>query len=416
MFSLDRWHEILDTLWRNKLRTALTAFSMAWGIFMLVVLLGLGNALQAGVQSRFADDATNSIWMFGGQTTKPHEGLPVGRRVVFENKDVATVAAMDGVGHITGRFWNRGGGPWGGGDFPVRYGAKVSSFDTRAVHPGHLYLEKTIIVAGRWLNDGDVAEQRKVAVVGKPVAAFLFGGDDPMGKWIEVGHVMFQVVGVFDDEGGESELKKIYVPITAAQLAWNGAERVNQIMFTVGDATVDESKALADEVKAKLAEAHDFAADDPQAVRVRNNVENFESFQKIFRMIRYFVWAMGIAALLAGIVGVSNIMMIVVRERTKEIGVRKALGATPSNIVTSIVQEAVFLTAIAGYLGLVAGVGALSLLETVLPPNDAFGAPRVDLGVALWATAILVVAGAFAGFFPARTAAKVNPIVALRDE
>ena len=409
MFSLDRWQEILDTLLRNKLRTALTAFSMAWGIFMLVVLLGLGNGLQTGVQQGFADDATNSLWMFAGQTSVPAKGLPVGRRLQFRNADVETIDQFDQVEHITGRF------RWGQ-DVMVRVGAKAQPFETRAVHPGHLYLEKTLMVAGRYLNERDLASRAKVVVIGKPVARFFFGEDGAIGQWIDINRIPFQVVGVFDDVGGEEEQNRLYIPITTAQLAFNGQDKVAMIMFTVGDASVDEAKALEQQAREVLAEAHDFAPGDPQAVRVRNNVENFQNFQQIFSMINLVMGLMGVLAIVAGIIGVSNIMMIVVRERTKEIGVRKALGATPGNIVGSIVQEAVFLTAAAGYLGMVAGVGLLALLESVLPPNEMFAEPRVDLQFAIGATVLLMIAGALAGLFPALAAARVNPIVALRDE
>ncbi len=415
MFSLDRWQEIFETLWRNKLRTALTAFSMAWGIFMLVVLLGLGNGMQTGVESGFADDATNSVWMFGGQTSKPAKGLPVGRRVVFANPDVDKIDAFPEVDHITGRFGIRGGGPFGG-ESMVRAGPKAQAFDVRAVHPGHLYLERTEMKAGRYLNDEDIAHRRKVAVVGIPVATFLFGTTDVIGRWIEINRVPFAIVGVFDDAGGEGEQKKVYLPITTAQAAFNGADRVNMIMFTVGDAGVEESKEIADRAVAHLAEAHHFAPADKQAVRVRNNVENFAQFQQMFTMIAVFVMLMAACTIVAGVIGVSNIMMIVVRERTKEIGVRKALGATPAAIIGSIVQEAIFLTAVAGLAGLVAGVALLTAIGAMVPPGEMFGTPRIDLDVALYATAILIGAGALAGFFPARAAAKVNPIVALRDE
>jgi putative ABC transport system permease protein len=408
--NLDRWREIWDTLVQNKLRTVLTMIAMSWGIFMLVALLGLGRGLQKGVTSGFADDAINSIWVFGGQASIPHDGMPVGRRIVFHNRDVATLDADPGVEHLTGRFHIQGG------ELRVRVGAKVSSFDVRAVHPGHLYLEKTIIVLGRFLNDRDIQQRRKVAVVGIPVAEFLFGRRDVVGEWIEVNRVSFQVVGVFDDEGGEGELRKVYVPISTAQAAWSGGDRVNMIMFTVGEATLDESQPIAERVKGKLAESHSFAPHDPQAARVRNNVEQYEKFMRIFAMIDLFIWLMGVCTIVAGVVGVSNIMMIIVRERTKEIGIRKALGATPWNIISTIIPEAVVLTAVAGYLGLVAGVAFLELMGRVIPKNEMFGTPEVDLRVALAATAVLVIAGAVAGFFPARAAARVNPIVALRDE
>jgi putative ABC transport system permease protein len=415
MFNFDRWREILDTLWRSKLRSALTAFSMAWGIFMLVVLLGLGNGLQNGVQREFADDATNSVWIRAGATSIPHEGLPTGRRVVFANGDIDAVNATEGVDKVTGRFYI------GGNRFQsavrLRVGDIVRSYDVRSVHPDHLYLERTIMVAGRFLNDEDIRERRKVLVIGEPVARWMFEGEDPIGRWIEVNRVSFRVIGVFTDAGEEDETEMVYIPITTAQAAFNGADRVNQLMFTVDpSASVAEAKALEKVVVGQLAEAHDFSPHDQQAVWVRNNVENFEKFMQIFTMISIFVSVMAGCTLLAGIIGISNIMMIVVRERTREIGVRKALGATPANIVTSIVQEAVFLTAAAGYLGLVAGVGVLALLDSVIPPSGSFANPQVSLDIALIATGVLITAGALAGLFPALAAARVNPIEALREE
>jgi putative ABC transport system permease protein len=408
---IDHAREIWDTIAANKLRTVLTMIAMSWGIFMLVVLLGLGNGLQHGVETGFADDAVNSIWIFGGQTSVAHEGMPIGRRVYFDLRDVERTARTPGVQAYTGRFRAPGG------DQQVRVGKKVSAFDVRAVHPGHQVLEKTIIVLGRFLNDTDLEKRRKVCLVGIPVAEFLFGRRDVVGEWIEIGGVAFQVVGVFDDEGGEAELRKLYVPITTAQAAWTGGDRVHQIMFTVDPAaSVAEATAVADTVKAELAERHHLDADDKQAVRVRNNVENFERFQRIFRMFDLFVWLMGGATIVAGVVGVSNIMMIIVRERTKEIGIRKALGATPLHVVSTILQEAVVLTAAAGYFGLVGGVALLEVIAKLVPKNEMFHHPEVNLSIALAATAVLIGAGALAGFFPARAAARVNPIVALRDE
>jgi putative ABC transport system permease protein len=414
MFNLDRWREILDTLWRSKLRSLLTAFSVAWGIFMLVFLLGMGNGLQNGVQQEFADDATNSVWMFAGRTAVAHDGMPIGRRIVFANRDVTAIDRLSGVDKITGRFIIGNGRT-----APVltRVGNKVAPYDVRSVHPDHLYLENTIMVTGRFLNEVDIQDKRKVCAIGEPVARFLFGTtDDIVGRWIEINRIPFQVVGLFTDDGGEGEREKIYIPITTSQTAFSGADHVHQTMFTLNpDVTVAESKRVARAALESLAAAHHFSPDDTQAVRVRNNAEQFENFLQIFLGIRVFVVFMGICSLVAGVIGVSNIMMIVVRERTREIGVRKALGATPSHIVTSIVQESVFITTLAGYLGLVAGIGALALIDNLLPATDMFAHPEVDMTVALGATLLLVIAGALAGLFPARAAARVNPIQALRD-
>jgi putative ABC transport system permease protein len=415
MFNLDRWREILDTLWRSKLRSLLTAFSVAWGIFMLVFLLGMGTGLQNGVQQEFSDDATNSVWMFSGRTSIAHDGMPIGRRIVFTNRDVAAIDRLNGVDKITGRFHIGAGG---GAPVQSRVGAKVGPYDVRSVHPDHLYLENTIMVAGRFLNEVDIKEKRKVCAIGEPVARFLFDTTaDVIGRWIEINRIPFQVVGVFTDKGGEGEREKIYIPITTSQTAFNGADQVHMTMFTMDPGvTVAESKRLARAAAESIAAAHHFSPEDTQAVRVRNNVEQYENFLQIFLGIRVFVVFMGICSLVAGVIGVSNIMMIVVRERTREIGVRKALGATPSHIVMSIVQESVFITTIAGYLGLVGGIGALALIDNLLPPTEMFAHPEVDLTVALGATVLLVIAGALAGLFPARSAARVNPIKALRDE
>ncbi len=416
MFSIDRWQEVLSTLGRAKLRSALTALAVAWGIFMLVVLLGLGRGLRHGAETSFADDAANSVWVFGGSTSQPFGGLPVGRRVIFTNTDYTALRGLDGVEHLTGRFFPGAAGRPFSGDRPVRVGARTQTFDVRAVHPDHLYLEKTLISAGRYINDADLVERRKVAVVGVPVAEFFWRTTDVIGRSLEIGGVSFDVVGVFDDKGGDDgELKMVYVPVTTAQLAWNGGERLNALLFTVGDKGVDETRELLDEVKTKLAERQRFSPTDPQAIRVRNNLEQYESFQQIFRIIEWFITFMGSCTLFAGIIGVSNIMMIAVKERTKEIGIRKALGAPPWSIVGTILQESVFLTAAAGYLGLVAGVGLLTLIAKVVPTNEFFGSPQIDLSIAIYANVVLITAGALAGFFPARAAARVSPIVAMRD-
>lgn len=414
MFSLDRWQEVLQTLARAKLRSALTALAVAWGIFMLVVLLGVGRGLRAGSESRFADDATNSVTIFGGTMSQPYQGMPVGRRLQFVNGDYDTLRRLPGIEHLTGRFFPGGGRPFAG-ERSARVGAKTQAFDTRAVHPDHLYLEKTIVSAGRFINDTDVEERRKVAVVGKPVAEFFWGHTDVIGRSVLISGVAFDVVGVFTDAGGGDEERMIYVPVTTAQLAWNGADRLNALLFTVGDKGPDETRELIDDIKLRLSERLRFNPDDPQAIRVRNNLEQYAAFQRVFALIELFVTFMGASALLAGIIGVANIMLITVKERTKEIGIRKALGAPPRSIVGAIMQESVFLTAAAGYVGLVLGVATLTLLGKLVAGSGVMGEPRVDLAVALWANVVLIVSGAVAGFFPAYRAAKISAVEAMRD-
>jgi putative ABC transport system permease protein len=410
MFDIDTWQEILDTVRKNKLRTFLTAFSVAWGILILVVLLGSGQGLVHGVEYGFRDDAVNSIWMRSGQTSIPYQGLRPGRNVQFTNDDYDMIKEeIPAVDHITSRFFIRG-------NLTVAYRGQTSSYNVRSVHPDHQVLENTIVTSGRFINPLDIADCRKVATIGDRVRDQLFKGKDPIGEYIEVNGVPFRVVGVFTDEGSEGEQETIYLPISTAQRAFSGANRVAMIMMTVGDASVDESKAISEDLRQRIAERHNFDPADQRAVFISNAVEDFQRFVNLMKGIRIFVWVIGIGTLLAGVVGVSNIMMIAVKERTKEIGVRKALGATPWSIMRLVLQEAVMVTSVAGYFGLVAGVGVLQLMSKNLKESDFFRNPAVDLGVALSATALLVIAGGIAGMFPARRAAAIRPVEALRDE
>jgi putative ABC transport system permease protein len=410
MPTLDTWLEIWETVRKNRLRTFLTGLAVAWGIFMLVVLMGAGSGLQHGAEHQFRDDAVNSIWIHSGKTSIPWDGQPVGRPIELDNADHDAIARqVQGVEHQTSRYnlWN---------NHPVVYGNKTSSFDVRSVHPDHRYLEKTEIVAGRYVDDLDLRERRKVAVIGVGVAAFLFGDEPPLGKVIKIGGVAFTVVGVFTDAGNEGEQKLIVIPITTAQRAFGGRDAVHTIMFTVGDATPEASKAIERQARALLAGRHDFAPDDEKALRVRNNLEEFQQISDIFLGIRFIVWLVGIGTILAGVVGVSNIMLITVRERTREFGIRKALGATPASIIAMVVLEAIVLTSVAGYFGLLAGIGLVELLGRNMPPGAFFRDPTIDVAAALQAMGLLVVSGALAGFFPAWRAARINPVEALRDE
>jgi putative ABC transport system permease protein len=408
VIDTDRWREIFDTLRRSKLRTAATALAVAWGIFMLVVLLGAGRGLQNGVEHNFQDDAVNSLWLYSGQTSRAHAGYQKGRSIRFDNHDYdALLGDIERIEHSTGRFYLSG-------EFTVRHGREVAAFDVRACHPGHQHIERSIITSGRFINDIDLRERRKVVVVGPQAIDLLFKGRDPLGKWIEVSGIAYRVVGTFRDEGWESENSKLYIPITTAQTAHGGGERLDRIMFTIGDASVEESRRIADQTKRLMAARHRFALDDENAMRVRNSVESYERITSLFAAIRAFIWLVGIGTILAGIVGVSNIMLIAVRERTKEIGIRKALGATPAVIVRQIVLEALAITSVSGYLGLLAGLGVLEALRRYVPPNDLFRNPEANLGVVVGATMLLIVAGVLAGYFPARLAAGIKPVEALR--
>ena len=295
------------------------------------------------------------------------------------------------------------------------------------VHPEFGEIERSEIVEGRYLNPDDERLRRKVAVIGVKVQRLLFDpGESPTGKAIEISGIPFQVVGVYDEENEEDfELQMIYVPITTAQLLFTWGRpgeqraignRLERFVFTVGDATGAQTDEAIDDMRAAIAGRKDYAADDTQALRVFNNQAMYERFRRLFTGIRTFVWLIGLGTILAGVVGVSNIMLISVQERTREIGLRKAVGAQPRSIIAMILQEALAITLVSGYLGLCAGVALVTFAQKVIPPTPFFRRPDVDIGVGLAATGILVICGMLAGLFPALRAARVNPIAALRVE
>ena len=404
----DALQEIFVTLQRNRLRTALTGLSVAWGMLMLVVLLGAGKGLENGAAYEFRDDAINSLFLYPGKTSRPFAGRGPGRELKLMNDDYAALLRnFPAIDHISGRFYL-----WG--EFSVSYGSKHAAFDIRGVHPGHQYLEKTIIVSGRFVNEADIEQRRKVCVVGSKVANFLFGNGAALGQYLLIRGLSYKVVGVFEDVGGEAEMKKIYVPITTAQLLYSQPGRLHQLMFTIGNANLTESKQLTERVTRFIAARHGFSPDDRQALRVQNNIEQFERVNSVFIWLNAFVWLVGIGTLLAGVVGVSNIMLISVKERTREIGIRKALGATPASIISLVVGEAVVVTSVAGYAGLLAGIGVVELARRYVQGVPYLRQPDVDLWVAVRASAVLVFCGALAGFFPARHAANISPTEALR--
>lgn len=411
MFDLDRWQEILNILWMNKLRTVITGISVAWAIFMLVFLMGGGNGLQNGVDEMFADDAVNSMWIWTGSTSVPYQGLPVGREVNLENNDYDRVKKMEGVRYITGRY-----NVWG--EFSIKSGQKTGVFPVRSVHPGHKHIENTLMTHGRYINEQDNAEFRKVAVIGKLVSENFFKSpEDALGKWMDIKGVQYQVVGVFEDAGGDREMQMIYLPVRTAQLAYNGNNRLDQMMVEVGDLSVGESTALAEKIRKEMARKYKFDPDDKKAVNVSNGLEDYQRMQTMFFGIKFIIILVGLLTLLAGIIAVSNIMLITVKERTKEIGVKKALGATPSHIIGTIMQESIFITLIAGYLGLVAGIAVLWSINAAMiafeAENDFFRNPEISWEMAVGSVFLLVFAGAIGGLIPAYQAAKISPVEAM---
>ncbi|VAW30575.1 ABC transporter, permease protein, partial [hydrothermal vent metagenome] len=349
-------------------------------------------------------------WVYQGQTVKPYKGTNAGRQIRFTNADYTRTKRLDRhINHISGRYYV--------GSKTISYKHNYGSYNIRAVTPGIKYIENTDITNGRFLNRLDMEHFSKVMVISDVVRKDLFkNGETPLGKYVKVSDIPFKVIGVFKDAGGNGEMRKVYIPVSTAQRVFNGGNRLNQIMFTVGDATLKQTKQIEKELRAEFAKVHHFDPADRRAIHISNNLDQYKKVMNLFLGIRVFIWIIGIGTIIAGIVGVSNIMMIVVKERTKEIGIRKALGATPKSIVGLILLESVVITSMAGYLGLMAGVGLLELVNKYMPPSDFFRNPEANLSIALTAMVLLVISGAIAGFIPAKKAASIKPIDALRDE
>lgn len=409
MFDLDKWQEILSTIRKNKLRTFLTAFSVAWGIFILIVLLGAGKGLRNGAEQEFLSDATNSIWIEGGQTSMPYKGTKPGRNIQLSNDDFDLIQnKVNDIDKMTAVFDGKA-------SKVLSYKKEHATFTVRSCRPDHKVLENINLVNGRFLNMSDLKEFRKVCSIGKPVADALFKAEDPMGKYIDVEGTPYKVVGVFTDVG-RNDMNRIYIPLSTAQRAYNAKSKLNVIWLSTGDAPIERSVAMADEIREMLSKKYQFDVNDRRAVEVNNNNYEFKRIMGMLDGIKLFIWIIGIMTIIAGVVGVSNIMMIVVKERTKEIGVRKALGATPFSIVSLIIQESVLITGFAGYVGLTLGVILLEVFNSLVPEGgDFFKNPSVDLNVALTATVVLIIAGAVAGLVPAVRAARIQPVIALRD-
>ncbi|MCM1151372.1 MAG: ABC transporter permease [Alistipes sp.] len=413
-------NELLLEIWtsvrRNRLRTFLTGFSVAWGIFMLVILLGSGNGLKNGVTANFGNYATNSIDLYGGYTSKPYKGYRKGRRIRMRNSDLEILQRdFPEIEQVAANAW-----------FPTRTVTCNGEF-TKAWLRGSLpriaQIEGVELSAGRFIDEADIREYRKTIVIDEPMRRLLFKGGDPLGRRIKVGNSIFTVVGVQKGDAQRNN-SSCYIPLTTGQLLYNANNpEINNTIFTVRDIRTDkEMKEFEQRVLRRLAAEHDFAPDDQSAIWLDNTMERYKSIMIVFGGINLFVWIIGLGTLLAGIVGVSNIMLVTITERTAEFGIRKALGARPSSIIRLILTESVFITAAFGYVGMVLGVATMEIVDRYLvAPQTRAGAgpsvfldPTLDLGVAVSATAVLVIAGLIAGYVPAYRAARIKTIDALR--
>ncbi|RZJ35810.1 MAG: ABC transporter permease [Flavobacterium sp.] len=414
MFNVERWQEIFEAISKNKLRTILTGISVASGIFILVILLGAGKGLQNGIEKQFERDAAGIIEVWTGVTTKEYKGLNPGRQIQLHNSDYDMSLQKFGPGlekkASTYNFWNGN----------VAYGKETGNYQYRGCYPDYQFIENATITEGRFVNNNDVAHFEKVAVIGGKIQSDLFKGANPVGKQITINTIPFTIIGVFTDPAGEREESRIYIPISTTQKVFGIGDKISNLFYTLKKVE-DYDKALAastqfsERLTEMLRSRNTVAPDDEGAIGIHNSVEDAKQFYDLNLYIRLFFWWVGICTIIAGVVGVSNIMLIVVRERTKEIGIRKALGASPWSIVGMILHESIFITTIAGFTGLLM---SLLLLEVVGPQikSEYFINPQVDFGIAFTTLILLIVAGALAGFFPAYRAARIKPIVALRDE
>ncbi len=414
MFDLDKWQEIYFTLSKNKLRTFLTGFSVAWGIFMLVILLAAGKGFENGVKSNFSNMSPSTIEVGSGETSLNYKGMKPGRKINFVEQDIQNIKQnIPNIEEITAVFY-----AWG--DNFVSYKNNEGSFQVIACHAGYNAIDKNNIFEGRFLNENDVLQRRKVAVIGVNVKDALFKNEFCVGKFIVLKGVPFQVIGYFKDQGKPWRQGRIFVPFTTAQLIFNGGNEFGNIKLSLKNTDAKNSNEAVTKIKQLLGSKHQFDPLDPKAVWVFNFAELLTMLNGLFAGIQLFVWVIGIGTIIAGIVGVSNIMIIVVKDRTKEIGIRKALGATPWSIIALIVQEAVVITSVFGYIGLALGVGLVQGINLWLQSSEVskemFTNPEINFNVAIAAVILLVFCGAFAGFIPARRAAQIPPVVALREE
>lgn len=415
MFDYDKWQEIFGTIRKNKLRTFLTALGVFWGIFMLIVLMGAGTGLQNGVFALFGKMARNSLFVGSSVTTMPYMGLPVGRTPRLKNQDMEAIQNQfpDELEYLSPRLWVNSG--------EIAHKGLTGAFDVNGYTPSAIHVEDKIITSGRFLNENDIKEKRKVVVIGRRVATQLFKeGEDPIGERLKIRGGEYLVIGIFktttaDSGDSEEDEKDIVMPLSTAQQITNQPNRVSMFMCTIKpDYSVSD---VEPRLLALLKERHKIHPDDPRGFWSDNIEEEVKEIMGLFTGIKLLVWFVGIGSLLFGIMGVGNIMLIIVKDRTKEIGIRKALGATPRSIISMILLESAFITTIAGYLGLVFSIGIVWLMKVAAGTEiEMFQNPEIDLKVGIGATLILIIAGTLTGLVPAMQAANVNPVVALKDE
>lgn len=410
MFSRDTWREIFTTIRKNKLRTFLSGFTVALGILIFIGLYGMGNGLINTFNEFFGDDATNVLYVFPGKTTIPYKGYKSNRQIEFENADLRDIEETFPmfIDVLSPRIFRTA---------TVKYRQESNDYTTVGVDWGQQFPEKTIIMKGRYINKRDVAEKTRNAVIGRLVEQDLFGNRNGMGKFIDIGGSVFKVVGVFQDDGGDNEERQIFIPYTTRQLIEKNTDKIGQIVIQFKpELGYTGAMALERNLTRYLKDKKYIHPDDQNGFFIRNVADQLKQNQDFARVLQIIVTVVAFGTIIAGIIGISNIMVYVVKERTKEIGVRKAIGATPKNVISSILLESVFITTVSGFSGMLLGSALLSWIGDRLKDDYFISNPYISTGVAVFATIVLIIFGGIAGYVPARRAARIKPIVALRDE
>ena len=410
MFDLDRWREIFQSIRKNKLRSVMSGFTVAFAILLFTLLFGVANGLSNFFKAAFADNAQNMMFVRVWKTTKPYKGLQTGRRIQLKNKDFNYITEKfdDKIEYESARI-NK--------NFSIKYKNNANNYSVKAVHPDYQFLEKTTIDQGRYLNKLDINQKKKVIVIGRLIKKDLFGEKPALGKRVNVSGSSFLIVGIFSDEGGDNEERIAYIPVSTAQMMYGNNDYINQINLGYNrnlstDAAVAFGKKLEREMRQKL----NIHPEDQSALSIRNMAEA-NKFVSIIMFALYLIIAfIGSGTLIAGIIGISNIMIFVIKERTKEFGIRKALGAKPSSVIAMVVQESILITTIAGYIGLSIGTYILSLIGNSLEKKYFIKDPSVQPEIVILATIMLILSGLIAGYIPAKRAASIKPIVALRAD
>ena len=410
MFNLDRWIEMFQTLSKNKLRTVLSGFTIAFAILLFTLLFGIGNGLKHTFERDFAGNAQNSIYINSGRTTKPYKGLQSGRKIQFRNDDTKFLnekfeEEIQFFSPSIERF-----------NVQAIYKGEQNRYWVGAVYPDYQPLEEAVIQDGRFISVLDVKQRAKVIAIGRLVKNDLFGNKNAIGKNISLDGISYRVIGVFTDPGGDNDERKIFTPFTTAQGMYSENDELDYFGLTYNPKLkVDQALSFSNLLTKILKEKHNIDPRDQGALRVYNFAEGAKGVQQFMMVLNVIILFIGIGTLVAGIIGISNIMVYIVKERTKELGIRKALGATPSSIIGMIMLESIFVTAVAGYLGLLIGVFSLKAIGSGLEEYFILN-PSVEQYVVVGATIILVIAGTIAGYIPAKRASRIKPIVALNDE